>query len=261
LAGDAVRVSGLGIFNVAARPAREGQTMRLTEAGAIKVFGDVRSGRTMERPGLEALLAYARDGDTLAVVRLDRLGRSLGELLTTVAMLKERGIALLSLEERIDTNSAAGELVFHVFGAIAHFGMIGQFATELDERHILQAFDPSARIHSDNSSQYRPSPLPRRKRRSENLADAQIHRPRESGRSRASDWPPGPVAHPCSPCFIRSRSGIATSYNDNPAPTRGADARIDIVLLWQFYGCRHRKPEARCTRVSRRRGTPGAPSD
>ena len=90
----------------------------------------------MERPVLEALLAYAREGDTLAVVRLDRLGRSLGELLTTVAMLKERGIALLSLEERIDTNSAAGELVFHVFGAIAHFGMIGQFATELDERHI-----------------------------------------------------------------------------------------------------------------------------
>jgi len=63
-----------------------GQTMRLTEAGVIKVFGDVRSGRTMERPGLEALLAYAREGDTLAVVRLDRLGRSLGELLTAVAM-------------------------------------------------------------------------------------------------------------------------------------------------------------------------------
>lgn len=98
-----------------------GQTMRLTEAGAIKVYSDIRSGKTMERPGLEALLAYARDGDTLAVVRLDRLGRSLGELLATVAMLKERGIALLSLEERIDTNSAAGELIFHVFGAIAHF--------------------------------------------------------------------------------------------------------------------------------------------
>lgn len=96
-------------------------SMRLTEAGAIKVFSDIRSGKTMERPGLEALLAYAREGDTLSVVRLDRLGRSLGELLTTVAMLKERGIALLSLEERIDTNSAAGELVFHVFGVIAHF--------------------------------------------------------------------------------------------------------------------------------------------
>jgi DNA invertase Pin-like site-specific DNA recombinase len=54
-------------------------------------------------------------------VRLDRLGRSLAELLATVAMLKERGVALLSLEEKIDTSSAAGELVFHVFGAIAHF--------------------------------------------------------------------------------------------------------------------------------------------
>jgi DNA invertase Pin-like site-specific DNA recombinase len=98
-----------------------GQTMRLTQAAAIKVFTDVRSGRTMDRPGLDALLAYARKGDTLAVVRLDRLGRTLSELLATVAMLKDRGIAMLSLEEKIDTASAAGELVFHVFGAIAHF--------------------------------------------------------------------------------------------------------------------------------------------
>ena len=97
-----------------------GKELRLRGAGAIKVFTDVRSGRSMDRPGPAALLDYARRGDTLAVVRLDRLGRSLTELLATVAMLKERGIALLSLEERIDTASAAGELVFHVFGAIAH---------------------------------------------------------------------------------------------------------------------------------------------
>lgn len=98
-----------------------GQTMRLTQAGAIRVFTDMRSGGSMDRPGLQELLAYARHGDTLAVVRLDRLGRSLSELLATVTMLRARGIALLSLEERIDTSSAAGELVFHVFGAIAHF--------------------------------------------------------------------------------------------------------------------------------------------
>jgi DNA invertase Pin-like site-specific DNA recombinase len=98
-----------------------GQTLRLQQAGAIKVFTDVMSGKSMDRPGLAELLAYARDGDTLAVVRLDRLGRSLAELLSTVAQLRERGIALLSLEEKIDTSSAAGELVFHVFGAIAHF--------------------------------------------------------------------------------------------------------------------------------------------
>lgn len=95
--------------------------MRLEEAGAIRVFTDVISGKSMDRPGLADLLAYARKGDTLAIVRLDRLGRSLGELLTTVQMLRERHIALLSLEEKIDTSSAAGELIFHVFGAIAHF--------------------------------------------------------------------------------------------------------------------------------------------
>ncbi len=98
-----------------------GQTMRLTGAGAIRVFTDVRSGKSMDRPGLAELLAFARPGDTLAVVRLDRLGRSLGELLAVVKELRERGVALLSLEEKIDTSSAAGELVFHVFGAIAHF--------------------------------------------------------------------------------------------------------------------------------------------
>src|SRR3546814_6227468 len=75
----------------------------------------------MERPCLAELIAYARKGDTLAVVRLDRLGRSLAELLTTVETLRGQGIALLSLEEKIDTSSAAGELIFHVFGAIAHF--------------------------------------------------------------------------------------------------------------------------------------------
>ena len=53
------------------------------------------SGKSMDRPGLAELLAYARDGDTLAVVRLDRLGRSLAELLTTVAQLCARGIAPL----------------------------------------------------------------------------------------------------------------------------------------------------------------------
>ncbi|WP_284775421.1 recombinase family protein [Agrobacterium sp. lyk4-40-TYG-31] len=98
-----------------------GQTMRLKAAGAIRVFTNTKSGKTMDRPGLAELLAYARAGDTLAIVRLDRLGRSLAELLETVKMLRERQIDLLSLEEKIDTSSAAGELIFHVFGAIAHF--------------------------------------------------------------------------------------------------------------------------------------------
>lgn len=100
----------------------EVQRRRLREeAGAIKIFEDVISGKSFDRPGLAELLKFSRKGDIICVVRLDRLGRSLKELLETVDDLKARGLAFRSLEERLDTSSAAGELVFHVFGAIAHF--------------------------------------------------------------------------------------------------------------------------------------------
>ena len=95
-----------------------GQEDRLRQAGAIRVFVDVISGRQFERPGLSALVDHARPGDSLCVTRL---GHSLKELLETVENLKAHDIHLVSLEESIDTTSAAGELVFHVFGAIAHF--------------------------------------------------------------------------------------------------------------------------------------------
>jgi len=98
-----------------------GQRLRLEAAGAVRIFEDVASGKAVLRPGLSLLLDYAREGDTIAVVRLDRLGRSLRELLATVEDLKARGINFLSLEEQLDTASAAGELVFHIFGSIAHF--------------------------------------------------------------------------------------------------------------------------------------------
>ena len=99
----------------------EAQNARLIEAGAVRVFTDIISGKRFERPGLAELIDHARPGDRLCVTHLDRLGRSLRELLETVDDLKARGIHLVSLEEHLDTSSAAGELVFHVFGAIAHF--------------------------------------------------------------------------------------------------------------------------------------------
>jgi DNA invertase Pin-like site-specific DNA recombinase len=98
-----------------------GQKQRLQAIGVLRIFEDVISGKTFDRPGLTELLDYLRPGDTLAVVRLDPLGRSLRELLEVVETLEKCGVALLSLEEKIDTSSAAGELVFHVFGAIAQF--------------------------------------------------------------------------------------------------------------------------------------------
>lgn len=83
----------------------EVQRRRLREeAGAIKIFEDVISGKSFERPGLAELLKYSRKGDIICVVRLDRLGRSLKELLETVDDLKASGLAFRSLEERLDTS-------------------------------------------------------------------------------------------------------------------------------------------------------------
>ena len=93
----------------------------LLKAGADRVFEDVASGAKAERPGLAAALAYLREGDTLAVWKLDRLGRSLPHLVQTVAELAARGIGFRSLTESIDTTTPNGRLVFHLFAALADF--------------------------------------------------------------------------------------------------------------------------------------------
>jgi DNA invertase Pin-like site-specific DNA recombinase len=93
----------------------------LTAAGCERTFEDVASGAKADRPGLEEALAYARNGDTLVVWRLDRLGRSLQHLIATVTDLQRRGVGFRSLTEQIDTTTSGGKLVFHVFGALAEF--------------------------------------------------------------------------------------------------------------------------------------------
>src|SRR5690348_9395311 len=93
----------------------------LTRAGCAKVFTETASGANAERPILAEALSYLRPGDVLVVWRLDRLGRSLQHLIAVVAELAERGIGFKSLGEQIDTTTAGGKLVFHVFGALAEF--------------------------------------------------------------------------------------------------------------------------------------------
>ena len=93
----------------------------LTKAGCNKIFTDTASGAQTERKGLEAALAYVRSGDSLVVWRLDRLGRSLPHLITTMTALEERGIGFKSLTENIDTTTSGGKLIFHIFGALAEF--------------------------------------------------------------------------------------------------------------------------------------------
>ncbi|MCF7976831.1 MAG: recombinase family protein [Chromatiaceae bacterium] len=93
----------------------------LAGAGCEQVFHEKVSGRIRARPELDACLRTLRKGDTLVVWRLDRLGRSLKDLVEIVNGLDCKGIAFQSLTESIDTSSAGGRLVFHVFGALAEF--------------------------------------------------------------------------------------------------------------------------------------------
>ena len=97
------------------------QTDALRSAGCERVFEDTASGAKSDRPGLAAALAYLREGDVLAVWRLDRLGRSLPHLIETVGALDARGVGFRSLTESIDTTTSGGRLIFHVFGALGQF--------------------------------------------------------------------------------------------------------------------------------------------
>src|ERR687895_795117 len=93
----------------------------LTKAGCTKNFTDTASGAKTERIGLEEALNYVRKGDTLVVWRLDRLGRSLPHLISTMTDLEGRGIGFKSMTENIDTTTSGGKLIFHIFGDLAEF--------------------------------------------------------------------------------------------------------------------------------------------
>jgi DNA invertase Pin-like site-specific DNA recombinase len=95
----------------------------LTAAGIDErqLFSDKASGARDDRPGLKKCLDYLKQGDTLVVWRLDRLGRSLPHLLGLVGDLRERGVAFRSLSEAMDTHTPHGELLFSFFGALAQY--------------------------------------------------------------------------------------------------------------------------------------------
>ena len=93
----------------------------LTEAGCTKIFTEQMSGAVTDRPALQDALEFARSGDTLIVWKLDRLARSMKQLIETIENLRVRGIGFRSLTEALDTTTAQGRLVFHMFGALAEF--------------------------------------------------------------------------------------------------------------------------------------------
>lgn len=141
------------------------QVDALNGAGCERLFTEHASGAQRDRPELAAALEFARAGDMLVVWKLDRLARSLSQLLSTSELLERKGVGLVSLTEKIDTSTPGGRLVFQVLGALAEF-----------ERSLLrertQAGLASARAAGRKGG--RPSALPPEKRQ---MAEALLRSP------------------------------------------------------------------------------------
>ena len=99
----------------------EQQNAALKAAGATKTFSDTMSGARDDRPGLAALMDYVREGDTVVVWKLDRLGRNTLHILETVKALTDRGITLVSVSDGIDSSTPAGRMMIGVLGSLAEY--------------------------------------------------------------------------------------------------------------------------------------------
>jgi DNA invertase Pin-like site-specific DNA recombinase len=97
------------------------QRVALEAAGCGRIFRETASGAQRDRPELKAAIDFMREGDTLVVWKLDRLARSLKQLIETVEGLEARGIGFKILTENIDTTTPGGKLTFHLFASLAEF--------------------------------------------------------------------------------------------------------------------------------------------
>ena len=97
------------------------QLDRLKAAGVDRIFTDVITGKLASRPEWDKCLDYLREGDVLVIVRLDRIGRSVKNLIEVVNSLGEAGVDLLVLDQNIDTTTPAGKFMFHILASLAEF--------------------------------------------------------------------------------------------------------------------------------------------
>ncbi len=93
----------------------------LKAAGCEKIFADKISGAKFNRPELNLLKAQLRSGDIVVIDKLDRLGRSLKDLISIVSEFESDGVSFISLQDNIDTTTASGKLIFHIFASLAEF--------------------------------------------------------------------------------------------------------------------------------------------
>jgi DNA invertase Pin-like site-specific DNA recombinase len=192
----------------------DGQIDALNAVGCERVFEESMSGTRTDRPKLAAALEFAREGDVLVVARLDRLARSLRQLLTTVDALKARGIGLRSLHENIDTTSATGRLILHIFAAL------GQFEVELLRERTRTALAASRARGRIGGRQ--PATERHQGQGSQGNAGIRHHvgrRSRPAGRVQFLH-----LVSPCAGRTRRSRHGLTASASDRRRRTRRSDA-------------------------------------
>ena len=114
----------IGYARVSTKHQRESldqQIDLLKKAGCKEIYSEIISGASAKRPELTKLLAQIKEGDTLTITSVDRLGRSLKDLITIITDLKERSIIFQSLKEQMDTGTSTGMLMFNMMGSIAEF--------------------------------------------------------------------------------------------------------------------------------------------
>ena len=134
----------------------EQQTEALKAAGAGKVFHDVMSGARDDRPGFTECLEYLRDGDTLVVWRLDRLGRNMRSIINTLHELTERGVTVKSLHDGVDTSTSTGRMVAGILMSIAEYErelVRERTALKLDHaRKSGRKFGRPAKLNADQAA-------------------------------------------------------------------------------------------------------------
>lgn len=134
----------------------EQQTEALTAAGAGKVFHDVMSGAREDRPGFTECMRYVRDGDTLIVWRLDRLGRNMRAIVNTFHDLTQRGVTVRSLHDGVDTSTSTGRMVGGILMSIAEYEReLVRERTALKLEHVRKSgrkFGRPAKLNSEQAA-------------------------------------------------------------------------------------------------------------
>lgn len=122
----------------------EPQIKQLNDIGIQKIYTDVCSGKLFDRPGLNELLSFIRNNDSICVVHLDRLGRDVHELLSLIKILQSRNISLMTCDGMIDTRSPTGELTFHIIASLAQ--MERRLISERTKKALSNAKDKGVKL-------------------------------------------------------------------------------------------------------------------